>query len=123
MKQKIPTESEEQKALIVWWSFVHATFSVPETVLMACPAQAARSIRGGARVKAEGYRAGTPDLFLAVARGDQHGLFIEMKRRDGGSLAESQKLMLSDLSPQGYAVAVCHGALAAKETILKYLTP
>lgn len=118
-----PTESQEQKALIVWWSFAHQQFGVPETVLMACPSQAARSLRGGARMKAEGYRAGTPDLFLAIPRGERHGLFIEMKRCDGGTLSESQKLMLCDLGSQGYLTAVCHGAAAAKQTIAEYLTP
>ena len=119
----IPTESAEQKAVIVWWAYTCAGYNLPECVLMACPSQAARSIRGGARMKAEGYRSGTPDLFLAAGRHGQHGLFIEMKRSDGGVLSENQKAMLFELSGQNYRTAVACGAAQARKVIAEYLTP
>lgn len=119
----IPTESAEQKGVIVWWSYVCAGYKLDEKLLMACPAQAARTPQGGARIKAEGYRAGTPDLFLAVARKGFHGLHVEMKRKDGGRLNESQKEMLFLIGEQGFSTAVAHGADQARKIIAEYLTP
>ncbi len=118
----IPTESAEQKDVIKWWAIVCGVYGLPEVLLMACPAQAARSPKGGARMKAEGYRAGTPDLFLACPRHGQPGLFIEMKRTDGGTLSDNQKLMIFEISEQGYRVQVAHGAAQAKKIITEYLT-
>lgn len=119
----LPTESAEQKAVIAWWSYVCTGYGLDEKLLMACPAQAARTPQGGARIKAEGYRAGTPDLFLGTARKGFHGLHVEMKRKDGGTLSESQKEMLFLLGGQGYATAVAHGADQARKIITEYLTP
>jgi len=119
----IATESAEQKSVISWWAIMHRNFALPECILMACPAQAARTPQGGARIKAEGYRAGTPDLFRAASRRGCHGLFVEMKRRDGGTLSENQKQMLFELGAQGYAKAVACGASEAIKVISEYLNP
>ena len=119
----IPSESAEQKAVISWWRDACYAFRLPEVILMACPAQAARSPRGGARMKAEGYRAGTPDLFLSTARRGAHGLFIEMKRQDGGTLSDSQREMSVALQSQAYSCGVAYGADAAKRLIREYLAP
>lgn len=118
-----PTESAEQQAVVRWWAMICGTYGLSEKNLMACPAQAARSPRGGARMKAEGYRAGTPDLRLAVARKGYHGLEIEMKKRDGGKLSDSQKEMAFELSEQGYLTTVAYGATAARAIITDYLKP
>ena len=115
-----PSESHEQQMLMSWWALA-CPKGYSHRLLMACPAQAARSPRNGARMKAEGYRAGTPDLFLAIPRGTRHGLYIEMKRRDGGQLAESQREMLFILSQQGYATGVACGWEVAKTMITEYL--
>ena len=115
------SESSEQKAVIRWWSVVCGDWSQPEFALMGCPAQASRSPAGWGRIKAEGYRTGTPDLFLAVATPKSHGLFIEMKRAHGGTLSESQKEMIFTLGKQGYSVAVACGAEDAKKVIQEYL--
>lgn len=117
----LPSESAEQKAVIRWWTIASAAWNIDERLLMACPAQAARSPRGGARIKAEGYRAGTPDLFLAVPRGQWHGLFVEMKRADGGEVSENQREMLFQVSSRGYQTAIAHGAAPARKIIAEYL--
>ena len=114
------TESQDQKTLIRWWSVVCSDFNLPESVLMACPAQASRTPQGWSRIKSEGYRTGTPDLFLAVPR-KQPGLFIEMKRATGGVLSESQREMIFTLQSQGYATAVACGFEQAKLAVLEYL--
>ena len=123
MPPLIPSESEEQQAVIRWWLVACDSFKLTERVLMASPGQAARTQRNGRRMKAEGYRAGTPDLFLAVPRKGMGGLFIEMKKRDGSvaDLSDSQKEMLCDLSTS-YRIAVACGAGQAIQAIKDFLT-
>lgn len=57
---------------------------------------------------AQGMLKGAPDLFLPVFK-----LFIEMKRRDGGVVSESQKKVHKILRELGYKVEVCNGAAMA----------
>lgn len=118
---ELPSESAEQQRVVRWWMVACTGYNVPEQVLMASAGQAKRTVRNASRMKAEGYRAGTPDLFLAMARGGKHGLFIEMKRQDGGTLAETQKEMNVTLAEQNYTCVVAHGADQAKAAIVEYL--
>jgi len=60
-------------------------------------------------MKAEGMKRGVPDLFLPVARRGYHGLYIEMKRDDGGVLSDEQKEFLAFAELQGYRDQVCYG--------------
>ncbi len=99
-----------------------AAFDRPELALLyAIPNGGARDAVTGARMKAEGVKAGVPDLFLPVARCGYHGLFVEMKRRDGGKVSPAQRLWIERLTEQGYLVAVCHGRDAAERVIVTYL--
>ena len=94
----------------------------PEVVLLFhIPNGGRRDTAEAANLKKQGVKPGVPDLFLPVARGGYHGLFIEMKRRDGGRLSEHQKHWLHLLEHQGYAAVVCHGAENAVDTIISYL--
>lgn len=52
--------------------------------------------------KAEGVKAGVPDICLPVPRGEWHGLYIELKRREGGRVSPEQTKWLEDLMRQGY---------------------
>ena len=60
------------------------------------------------KLKAEGMTAGIPDLFIP-----QYKLFIEMKRRDGGVVSESQKKVHKILRKLDYKVEVTNGAACA----------
>jgi hypothetical protein len=70
---------------------------------------------------AEGLRSGVPDLCLPVARGGWHGLYIELKRQDGGRLTDAQRGWLEALSEEGYRAVLCRGFDEASEVILAYL--
>ena len=73
--------------------------------------------------KTEGSRnAGVPDLCLPVARGQYHGLYIELKRQRGGRTSDHQSEWLDALSAQGYKAALCYGWEQAAGTIIEYLT-
>lgn len=61
-----------------------------------------------AKLKAEGVRAGYPDIGVDDARRGYHGLRIEMKRTDGGAgLSQAQQEWFKRLSAEGY---LCHQA-------------
>lgn len=76
------TEHEEQKALIEWSAWM--SNARPELSLMfAVPNGGDRHPAVAAKLKAEGVKAGVPDIFLPVPRNGYHGLFIELKELKG----------------------------------------
>ncbi len=114
------TESEEQQALFEWARWYSMKY--PElTLLYHIPNEGKRSYYTGKKMKKEGLRAGVPDICLPVARGEYHGLYIELKRTAGGRMSDKQKSWLEDLKGQGYCAAVCRGWQAAADLILGYM--
>lgn len=115
-----PTEGEEQATLFHWADMVKGKY--PELqLLFHIPNGGERRKSEAARMKAEGVKAGVPDLFLPVARVNYHGLFIEMKRRKGGRVSDEQREWIGNLLANGYAVEVCRGWEEAKDAIENYL--
>ena len=115
-------EHSEQVALMQWWAFTSKLFGVTEQLLFAIPNGGQRNLIVAKKLKAEGVRAGVPDLFLAVKRGGFGGLFIEMKKPKGGRVSDNQKECISLLKEQGYLAVVCNGWLEAKGQIEHYLS-
>ena len=114
------SESAEQKSFVQWWGMMRRHLA-PNAVLHSIPNGGARSAATGARLKAEGAVAGIPDLFLACARSGRHGLYIELKRRTGGRVSQSQRDLFPLLEAQGYGVAVCRGWREAADAVEVYL--
>lgn len=114
-------EHQEQVALCGWWKLYAHGRGVPESLLFAIPNGGRRDAVTGARLKAEGVRAGIPDLFLAVPRGVWAGLFIEMKRRRGGRASPEQQAMHACLAASGYRVSVCRGWDEARAALEAYM--
>lgn len=95
-----PTEGEEQATLFHWCEMVKGKY--PELqLLFHIPNGGERRKSEAARMKAEGVKPGVPDLFLPVARGGYHGLFIEMKRREGWRISKEQETWIAALKEQG----------------------
>lgn len=115
------SEHNEQAALMQWWQLASLRFGIPEPLLFAIPNGGLRNRITGAKMKAEGVRAGVPDLFLAVPAMGYNGLFIELKQEHAGRTSSAQDAMLSRLEAQGYRTAVCHGWHNAAFTIKAYL--
>lgn len=120
-KRRCPTEHSEQVALVEWWSMYARWKSLPASLLMAIPNGGARNAITGAMLKAEGVRAGVPDLFLAVPTKSAHGLWIEMKRQKGGVVSDEQKAAMAALEDQGFFCVVCNGFQEARRAISDYL--
>ena len=116
----VPMESAEQRTLFEWARRMEGKW--PELKLLYhIPNEGKRSARTGARMKAEGLRTGVPDVCLPVARGDHHGLYIELKRRKNSRVTPEQLEWIADLVAQGYVAAVCRGCDEAIELIEGYL--
>lgn len=117
----IPTEAQEQTALFRWAEIVGKTH--PELrLLYHCPNGGSRNAIEAARFKAQGVKAGVPDIFLPCARSGFHGLYIELKRRKGGRVSEEQRAMIKALTAQGYRAEVCKGWEDAARIITEYLS-
>lgn len=116
----VPTESVEQQCLFRWAAFQSGRY--PELKLLYhVPNGGSRKKSEAGRFKAEGVKAGVPDLCLPVARGGYHGLYVELKRLKGSKTSEDQKAWIAHLTEQGYCAVVCKGWEAAAKVITKYL--
>lgn len=115
-----PSEHAEQVALIGWAALNESRW--PELrLLFAIPNGGKRGIVTAVMIKREGGRSGIPDLFLPVCRSGFFGLFIELKRETGSRLAPNQEWWFDQLTRQGYAVCVAHGAHEATQIITSYM--
>lgn len=119
MQNRKRSEATEQERLISWASWQQNRF--PELkLLFHIPNGGSRNTLEAANLKRQGVKAGVPDLFLPVAKGTYHGLFIEMKWGKN-TVTDKQDEWLHDLTVQGYKAAVCYGADEAIEIIDNYL--
>lgn len=119
MRGMTPSEHDEQAQLV---NMVEAVFPAVSALLFAIPNGANKSPVARLRFKAEGLRSGVPDMFLALPAGRWHGLFIEMKRRRGGTVSPEQKAYIEALRAQGYRAEVCRGCDEALEVLRDYLS-
>lgn len=113
-------EGEEQATLFHWAAMQGHMYPELE-LLFHIPNGGKRGKAEAARFKAEGVKAGVPDLFLPVARGGYNGMFIELKKSKGGSVSSAQKEWITKLGAQGYCAVVCHGWQAASEALVDYM--
>lgn len=115
----IQHEAREQEALFRWADFAAGT--IPELKLLYhIPNGGSRNKAEAANLKRQGVKAGVPDLFLTVARGGYHGLYIELKFGKNKT-SKNQDKWLSELSAQGFCAMVCYGWVEAKDAICEYL--
>ncbi len=114
------SEEIEQTCFFRWAAMESGAH--PELKLLhAIPNGGKRSKSEAGRMKAAGVKAGVPDMCLPVAREGCHGLYIELKRRDGGRVSPEQASWMEALARQGYKAVLCHGWDAAREEIQRYL--
>lgn len=127
-KQRKHRESGIQKSCVAWF---RSQYSVYGKLLFAIPNGVAvggkKVTRNGKQIpvsaliaKGEGKLAGVADLFLSVPKWGKHGLYIEMKTKDG-SLSKEQKEFRDAVLSQGYDWALCRSLDEFQRTINNYL--
>lgn len=125
------TEHGEQVALFCWAKQNESRYPVLRW-LYAVPNGGGRSAAEGAMFKAEGVKRGVSDVCLPVAKScytldgvfkQYHGLYIEMKRKNGTfkDVKPEQDLFLDFVQNQGYYGCVAFGWLQAARTLEWYL--
>lgn len=107
------SEAQEQRAVVEWCDWQ----KVP---IFHIPNGGSRNVAEAANLKRQGVKAGVPDLCVPLARGKYHGLYIEMKAKNG-RLSSKQVDWLVLLSENGYLAKVCYGAQEAISCIKYYL--
>lgn len=113
------TEHEHQVALFQWASYQSRRY--PElNLLFAIPNGGARDKITGKRLKAEGVKAGVPDMLAAFPRGPYHGFFIELKSPDGRP-SDNQNDWILKLREQGYKAEIIYGWQTARDALIDYL--
>ena len=115
----LPTEEEEQIWLFSWAALNLGRW--PELELLHhIPNGGKRSKPEAARFKAMGVKRGVSDIFLPVARGGYHGLYIELKAKDG-KVEKEQREWIDAVQEQGYYGTVCFGGFSAANLLETYL--
>lgn len=113
-------EGDEQIVLFAWLLLQH-----PKAWEMAfhVPNGGKRSKREGARFKAQGVKAGIPDVFIDIPRGGYHGFRMEFKATPpkDAAIQENQKEWIVKFTDNGYYAVICKGFDAAKAAINYYL--
>lgn len=127
-----PTISEhDHQVTVIEWCELMAQKKYPMLRwLYACPNGARVSWKTAKKLKAEGMKAGVPDLCLPYPAYNgieysppdvkYHGLYIEMKTK-GGRVSPEQKEYIKFLLSVGYQVNVCWTADEAIKAIEEYL--
>ncbi len=113
------SEHDEQAAVVAWANY-QANIWPDLDMLFAVPNGGHRHKATAALMKAEGVKAGIPDLWLPVPKRGFTGLVIEMKF-GRNKLQENQLWWMTRLAEQGWRTAVCYSFDEAKRVILDYL--
>lgn len=124
---QVPSEHDEQAALIEWCDDPGTVAEHPETArVYAIPNFSGRlgklTAIHSTRLAEEGRRKGYPDLGLDVPRAGFHGWRGEMKRRKDGRLKDEQREWLQFLTSAGYYTCTAAGWEAMRDHLLHYLT-
>ena len=120
MRIKIGSESLEQQAVITFCNYQKWRLPDADRIFHVAN-EGKRSKAEAVRLKAEGVRAGIPDLCLPVPLNGYHGMYIEMKRPDHKNKpTEDQKDWLDYFNRVGYKAVVCYGYVEAVTEIQRY---
>jgi hypothetical protein len=120
MTRSVVPEDFEQE-LVLRWAAGQVDAWPELALLFHIPNGGKRGKTEAARLKRMGVKPGVPDLCLPLARGGFHGLYVEMKRLDGGRVSTEQKAWLAALHAAGHCVAVADGHEQAIAVLRDYL--
>ena len=118
---KAGTEAAHQTALFCWAALPSQKEKYPELEMMFhIPNGGTRNKIEAGHLKAQGVKAGVPDICLPVPRGRFHGLWIEMKLGNNKP-SDHQERWMNKLWIQGYYVQVCYSWMQAVQNLVYYL--
>lgn len=113
------SESDHQKAFFCWCALNRSRFPELE-FCFAIPNGGKRDKLTAARLKAEGVRAGVPDICLPVPVGDFAGMYIELKVGKGTTSTEQNNWHMF-LARHSYRVKLCYSWIEAAQAVEYYL--
>lgn len=113
------SEGSQQKAVMVWAASNFAQYPQLK-YLFHIPNGGTRDIREAVELKAQGVKAGVPDLFLPWPTALHHGCFIEMKVGKNIT-SDEQEDWLTYLFGVGYHTAVCYSWTEARDVLVNYM--
>lgn len=109
-------ESTIQSACVRWFRYQY-----PQHTIFAIPNGGNRDAITGAIMKKEGVLAGVADLFIMLPNKHYHGMFIEMKTKEGRQ-ADSQKMFQFRCEVNGYKYVLCRSFEQFVAEFENYLT-
>lgn len=111
-----PPESKEQEAVAQYLDALNV-------VWCHVPNERKANAAYYAKLKRQGVKAGVPDnlIFNPSKCGTYAGLAIELKRRKGGTVSESQRNWQKALQAVEWKAVICKGADEAIKEIQEYL--
>lgn len=113
------SEHQEQKALFEW-AELQGNITPELKLMFAIPNGGHRHKATAGKLKAEGVKAGVPDICLPVARNGYYGMWIELKA-EKNTPTKKQTEWLGWLQDQGFWAIWCTGFEEAKNEIELYL--
>lgn len=116
LKVQCPKEDYEQICLITWIKKRY-----PGIRVNGSANGGSRHIAEAAKFKRMGVSKGYPDLTIPIARKSYHGLYIELKRKEGGVMSPEQKDWLAFLNAEGNLALRANGFQEAANIIEDYL--
>lgn len=119
-RQVCASEAQEQESLFEW-AEQNAKILPALELMYAIPNGGWRHPVTARALKRQGVQPGVPDVCLPIKRGKYGALFIEMKRRMGGTVSDDQKKWICTLRANGNRVEVCRGWESAVDVIREYL--
>lgn len=116
----IGREDEHQTALTNWARMMRTQYPALR-LYHHIPNGGLRDKRTAARLIGQGVLIGVPDVFIPAARGDYHGIYIELKT-GANKPTPKQNEFMSGAMAGGYYCAVCYGWPCAAAVIEDYLS-
>jgi len=109
------TEHDIQKQYFRWAAHIKGI-----ELLHAIPNGGHRHPATAVKLKAEGVKAGVPDVYLPVSRGGFIGLAIEFKAPEGNPTKE-QRDRIDRMQREGWCAVLCWDFEAARRVTLGYM--
>lgn len=113
------SEHSQQVALFAWAALNVGNYPAL-AYMFAIPNGGLRDVRTAASLKAEGVKAGVPDIFLPCPIQTRSGCFIEMKIKNNRPTVEQNEYRIF-LQSYGYYWACCYSWEDARDTLIGYL--